>query len=103
MMGGQKSSLKNILLYVSLRRLKDRPLRSCLTLLGIAIGISLFTSIQLVNRSIQYGFKESIEASSGKAQLTVRLGNSPFDEVKIEEITAIEGVKSVAPTIEERI
>ena len=94
--------LFNLFRYIGLRHLSARPSRAILTTLGVAFGISLYVAISIINHSTRNSMKESIEAVSGKARLSVSAGVAGFPESRLEEIRTTPGVKSAVPLIEAR-
>ena len=94
--------LYNLFRYIGIRHLSARPSRAILTTLGVAFGISLYVAISIINHSTRNSMKESIEAVSGKARLSVSAGIAGFPESRLEEIRTTPGVKSAVPMIEAR-
>ncbi len=94
--------MMNLLRYIGLPHLKQKPMRSLLTLLGIAFGIALYVAIAIINHSTSSSMKDSIEAVAGKAKLTISGGPVGFDESKLEVVKKVIGVKSAVPLIEAR-
>jgi putative ABC transport system permease protein len=94
--------LYNLFRYIGIRHLSARPSRAILTTLGVAFGISLYVAISIINHSTRNSMKESIEAVSGKARLSVSAGVAGFPESRLEEIRTTPGVKSAVPLIEAR-
>jgi len=92
----------NLFRYVGLRHLQLKPMRSFLTLMGVAFGISLYVAIAIINHSTQNSMRESIEAVAGKAKITVTSGPVGFDESKVEIIKQVAGVAQAVPMIEAR-
>ncbi|MBU6153677.1 MAG: ABC transporter permease [Bdellovibrionales bacterium] len=92
----------NLFRYIGLRHLSARPSRAILTTLGVAFGISLYVAISIINHSTKNSMRESIEAVSGKARLSVSAGVAGFPESRLEEIRTTPGVKSAVPLIEAR-
>ena len=54
-----------------LRRLRQEPLRSATTALGIALGVAVIVAIQLTNASSLAGFQTALETVSGKTSLEI--------------------------------
>jgi len=57
----------NLFRYFSLRYLILHPFRSLLTALGVALGISLFLSIRLLNDATLRSLDQNIESMTGKS------------------------------------
>ena len=73
------------LLLLCLRQIRVRPLRSLLTLFSVALGVALYTSIDIVNHSTLLSFRSGIEALSGKAQLSIQGGENGFEESILDD------------------
>jgi putative ABC transport system permease protein len=84
---------------VGIRNLVEKRLRTALTLVAITLGIGLWVSISIINRSVLASFRESVAALAGKAVLTVAAGDAGFAEERIEDITKVPGVKSAIPRV----
>ena len=54
-----------------IRPLLQDPFRTTITVLGVAIGVSVFLSIQLANRETLSSFRESINLVLGKANAVI--------------------------------
>ncbi len=88
---------------MTFRQMKAKPFRSLLTVLSIAFGVALYTSIDVVNYSTLKSFENGIEAITGKAQLTLMGGQSGFDESYLEKVEQVPGVKSAIPLLETQV
>ena len=60
-----------LLRLVSVRHLFGHPLRSALTLFGVAIGVATLVGIAAINRTVMDAFRSTIDTIAGKADLTV--------------------------------
>lgn len=94
--------MRNLFRYIGWRRLKLHPGRTVLTTLGVALGISLYIAISIINRSTLASFKESIESVAGRATLVVTGGESGFAEDRLEIIQKVPGVKHAVPMVTAR-
>jgi putative ABC transport system permease protein len=61
-----------------LRDLAKNKTRTCLTLAGIALGVSVLIAISLANYTALSKFKETVDLVSGKANLEIRSSSGPF-------------------------
>lgn len=85
------------------RNLRNRPVRTVLTVLGLAVGIG---SVMLLN-GVAAGFERSflaIYSSKGIDLVVVRAGisnqlSSNLDETLIDQIRGLDGVAEVAPSL----
>ena len=76
-----------ILSGLVLRPLVREPLRTLLTVAGIAVGVSLIVAIQLANRSAIRSFSDSIDAVSGRANYQIVPSAGELDETVLRELT----------------
>ncbi len=81
-----------LLRLVSVRHLFGHPLRSALTLFGVAIGVATLVGIAAINRTVMDAFRSTIDTIAGKADLTVAGSESGLPEEKLEEIRKVDGV-----------
>ncbi len=89
-----------LLSILTIKRLKTGKSRNGLSLLGIAFGVALYSSIDLVNESTLLSFQSGIESISGRATVSVLGGPAGFPETVLEEIEKTPGVASAVPVIE---
>ena len=89
----------NLFRYFSLRYLIQHPFRTFLTFLGVALGISLFLSINLINDATKRSLNENIENMTGKADLTVTSDGVGFDSSIADKIRSVDDVKNAVPVI----
>jgi len=75
-------------------------LLSLLNILGIALGVAVFVSVQVVNTSALHSFQASVDLVSGKANLEVVGNGLPFDETIYPKIRALPGIAAATPLIE---
>ena len=91
--------ISNLFRYFSLRYLLMNPFRTFLTFLGVALGISLFLSILLLNDATLRSMDENIESMTGKADLTITSDGMGFEDSILEKIKIIPHIKSAIPLI----
>lgn len=82
----------SLLRLVSLRHVFGSPLRSLLTLIGVAVGVATLVGIAAINRSVMDAFRSTIDTVAGKADLTVAAETSGFPEELLETVRAVPGV-----------
>ncbi|MBC7690767.1 MAG: FtsX-like permease family protein [Methylotenera sp.] len=92
----------NLFRFFAVRNLMSSPVRTLLTLLGVALGIALFSGVSAINASTLSSFKESVDAVAGKSSLTVSAGDAGFSEQVEEKLKKIPGVRTTAPMIESK-
>ncbi len=88
---------------LSFRQIRAKPVRSALTVFSIALGVSLYTSIDIVNESTLRSFGNGIDAITGKAKLTLMAGENGFDESLLEKVEHSSAVKNAIPLIETQV
>ncbi len=81
-----------LLRLISIRHLFGSPLRSLLTLFGVAVGVGTMVGITAINRSVMGAFRSTIDTIAGKADLTVAASQAGFDEGVLEKVKAVPGV-----------
>lgn len=92
--------MKNYFKFFALRHVLEKPSRSVLTTLGVGFGIALYVAIAIINQGTRDAFRENIESISGKAKLTLSIPHASFEEEKLEEVKAIQGVAAAVPMME---
>jgi putative ABC transport system permease protein len=88
---------------LTFRQIRAKPFRSILTVFSIALGVSLHTSIDIVNESTLKSFENGIDAIAGKAKLTLTAGENGFDESLLEKVSHSTAVRSAIPLIETQV
>jgi putative ABC transport system permease protein len=92
--------VSRILLRASLRRLTQHPWQLVLSIVGIALGVGVVTSIDLTNSSSRRAFLLSREAVAGRASHHIRGGPVGLPEDLYRLIRVELGVRSSAPVVE---
>ena len=87
----------SLLRLVSLRHIFGSPLRSLLTLIGIAVGVATVVGIAAINRSVMEAFRSTIDKVAGKADLTVASEALGFPEELLDTVRAVPGAFQPAP------
>lgn len=82
----------SLLRLVSLRHILGAPLRTGLTVLGVAVGVATMVGVMSINGSVLDAFRSTVDAISGKADLTVAGSQVGFDESVLERVRAVPGV-----------
>jgi putative ABC transport system permease protein len=81
-----------LLRFVSLRHLLGAPLRTGLTVLGVAVGVATMVGVLSINGSVLAAFRSTVDAIAGKADLTVAGAQVGFEEAVLEQVRAVPGV-----------
>ncbi len=85
---------------VGRRHLRRRPLRTILTIFGVALGVSLIFAVELGRVSTIDSFLTMIDDLAGKSNLVVRTdGRTGFSEDELAVVRKVDGVKLAVPSI----
>jgi len=76
------------------------PFRMIITILGVAIGVAVFLSIQLANRQTLRSFEESVDLVLGRADAIVHAEGMAFDEKYFQELSRVRELVKSYPVIE---
>lgn len=88
-----------LLRFVSLRHLFDSPLRTALTVMGVAVGVATLVGISSINRSVTNAFRSTIDTVAGKADVSIAGTTAGFPEELLEKARAVKGVQHAAGTL----
>lgn len=88
---------------VALRHLKLAPLRSALTLFGVAIAVSAIVAIGAANRAVIESFRGTVQSLSGKVDIEVGDGDSPIDLAFLDKVLEVKGVAHATPVVQARV
>lgn len=88
--------------WLLLPRLARERGRASLTVLGVALGVSVFVAIRLASGSALASFRDTVDAVSGRATLEVAATGDGFDEALYARIRREPGVRAAAPIVEVR-
>lgn len=81
-----------LLRLVSLRHLFGSPLRTLLTILGVAVGVATMVGIAAINRTVLDAFRSTVDTIAGKADLTITASSAGFDDSLVEKVRGVSGV-----------
>ena len=90
--------LKAIFLLVT-EHIRQRPIRSVLAILGVAIGVSAWLAIRLANVEVYRAFEESVDTVVGKASIQVTGENGRLDEQILPTIRINPAVTAANPVL----
>ncbi|MCE0499418.1 MAG: ABC transporter permease [Methylacidiphilales bacterium] len=85
----------------SLRYFARHPVLTALNVFGIALGVTVFLSVQIVNHSALESFRASVDIVAGKADLEVIGDGLPFDENAYPVVANDPDVAAATPTVED--
>ncbi|MBI4401725.1 MAG: ABC transporter permease [Nitrospirae bacterium] len=81
------------------RHLVERPVRTAITILGIALGVSVWVAIRTANVDVLKSFEEAVIEVAGRATLQVSGGELGFDERVISVLRSHPDVVSATPVL----
>jgi putative ABC transport system permease protein len=91
----------HLLRLIAWRTLLRDPLRTAITVLGVALGVAVVLAIRLANGGVLDSFRVSLDHVAGKSRLQVSAGELGFDETLFPEIARVPGVARAVPLIQE--
>ncbi|MDW8084425.1 MAG: ABC transporter permease [Candidatus Caldarchaeum sp.] len=77
--------------------LKDRRLRTTLTILGIVVGPALITALNATTAGLTQTIISNLEVFGTDLVLVQRIGDFSFDDSVVKYISELDGVKEVYP------
>ena len=91
---------RDLFLALILRPVLRDPSRMIITILGVAIGVAVFLSIQLANTQTLRSFEESVNLVLGRADAIVHAEGMAFDEKYFQELSRVRELVKSYPVIE---
>ncbi len=88
-----------LLKFISLRHL-IREKRTWLTLIGVALGISVFVSIRIANQSVLSAYHQSVDAFAGETTLEVIGRSGRLDETVLIKLREEPAILKIAPVVQ---
>jgi len=85
----------------SLRYFARHPALTALNIVGIALGVTVFLSVQIVNHSALESFRASVDIVAGKADLEVVGDGLRFDETAYPVVADHPDIAAATPTVED--
>ncbi|MGQ9923270.1 MAG: ABC transporter permease [Armatimonadota bacterium] len=92
--------MRRLLSWISLRHLAQHPLRTAVSVLGVALGVAMFVAIRLAGASAVAAFNDSVDALAGRANLQVTGGSAGVDETRLAAVLQDPDVRQAWPAIE---
>src|SRR6187200_643562 len=83
-----------------LRRLAQEPIRTGLSIVGIALGVAVVLAIQMANRSALEGFRAALDTIAGKTSLEVAGAGVGVDERTLASLGWLRKWGDVSPVVE---
>lgn len=90
-----------LLLVHSLRYFARHPVLTALNIIGIALGVTVFLGIQIINHSALESFRASVDIVAGKADLEVVGDGLRFDENAWPIVANDPDIAAATPTVED--
>src|SRR5918999_3107701 len=82
------------------RHLRERKLRTFLTLGGVAAGVALVFSISVINATLLSTFRSSIRDLAGAAEIEVAAPDQGgLPSATVDEVEAVGGVERAVPAL----
>src|SRR5471030_155682 len=85
----------------SLRYFARHPVLTALNVVGIALGVTVFLAVQIVNHSALESFRASVDIVAGKADLEVIGDGLRFDEQAYRVVADDPDIAAATPTVED--
>jgi putative ABC transport system permease protein len=85
----------------SLRYFARHPALTALNVLGIALGVTVFLAVQIINHSALESFRASVDIVAGKADLEIVGDGLRFDENAYPIVANDPDVAAATPTVED--
>jgi len=80
----------------------ERPVRTAMTILGIALGVAVSMAIRTANVEVLRSFEEAVVTVAGRATLQVSGGELGLDERVITMLRSQPGVVSASPVLQQQ-
>lgn len=88
-----------VLLLLLTSHVRQWPLRTLLTIVGVALGVSASVAVRSANVDVLRSFEQAVMTVAGPTTLEVSGGETGFDEQVIARVRTIAGVTSASPVI----
>src|SRR5262245_54379269 len=91
--------MMSLVRLVTVQYLRQHPLRTGLTILGVALGVAIFVAIRVTNLSTIRAFAETVNAVSGRTQLHIVGGVTSLDQSLYSRVRSMPGLAAAAPVV----
>jgi putative ABC transport system permease protein len=91
----------NALRMIARSHVVERPVRTAMTVLGIALGVAVSVAIRTANVEVLKSFEEAVLTVAGRATLQVSGGELGLDERVIAMLRNQPGVVSASPVVQQ--
>ena len=92
-------SFIKVVLLILVSHLRQWPLRTVLTIGGVALGVSASVAVRTANVDVLSSFEQAVVTVAGPTTLEVSGGESGLDEQLMTRLRAVPGVTAVSPVI----
>ena len=79
--------------------LRQRPFRTLLTVVGVALGVSASVAVRTANIEVLQSFEQAVVTVAGPTTLEVSGGDAGLDERLIASVRPVAGVASASPVL----
>ncbi len=91
----------NALSLIARSHMVERPVRTAMTVLGIALGVAVFVAIRTANVDVLRSFEDAVLTVAGRATLQVSGGEMGLDERVIAALRRQPGVLAASPVLQQ--
>ncbi len=91
--------MMSLLRLVTIQYLRQNPLRTGLTILGVAFGVAIFVAIRVTNLSTLRAFAEMVDAVSGRTQLHIVGEVASLDQSLYPRVRSMPGLAAAVPVV----
>ncbi|MGD9727531.1 MAG: ABC transporter permease [Nitrospiraceae bacterium] len=88
-----------MLCRLGLAHMVERPLRTGLTVVGVALGVSAFIAVRTANVEVLRSFEKTVAVVSGTATLEMTGVDAPLDETLITVVRQVPDIVSADPIL----
>jgi len=88
-----------ILSLILIAHVTQRPLRTLLTITGVALGVSASVAVRTANVDVLHSFEQTVLALAGPTTLEISGGEVGLDERLITAVRHVSGVMAASPVI----
>ena len=92
-------SFLKILFLILMAHITQRPLRTLLTITGVALGVSASVAVRTANVDVLHSFEQSVLTVAGPTTLEISGGEVGLDERLITTVRRVPGVTAASPVI----
>ncbi len=93
------SAFFKLVLLVVPSHLTERPLRSLLTMTGVALGVAASVAVRTANLDVLQSFEQAVLTVAGPTTLEISGGQLGLDEMLVPVVRAVPGVRAANPVI----